>query len=211
MPALVETKNVIPKDVKALIFDCDGTVLDTMPLHWKAWCEICKETGLNFAKKDFLRLAGVPGKYIIRDLAIKQSIILDPLEVYQRKRTVFLKGLSTVESIPCVLRFVYEAKKKGIPVAVASGSSRAQVEKALAAAGVRHLFDVVVGNEDYTNPKPSPDAFLTAAFKLGVDPEDCWGFEDADIGLEAIKAAGLAKSFDVRNFKGYPQTLQSIS
>lgn len=129
MPALDDTKNMIPKDVKALIFDCDGTILDTMPLHWKAWCQICEETGLNFAKKDFLRLAGVPGKYIIRDLAIKQSIILDPLEVYQRKRTVFLKGLPTVRSIPCVLRFVYEAKKQGIPVAVASGSSRAQVEK----------------------------------------------------------------------------------
>lgn len=129
MPALKDNNNLIPEDVKGLIFDCDGTILDTMPLHWKAWCQICKETGLNFAKKDFLRLAGVPGKYIIRDLAIKQSIILDPLEVYQRKRTVFLKGLSTVQSIPCVLQFVNEAKKQGIPVAVASGSSRGQVEK----------------------------------------------------------------------------------
>jgi beta-phosphoglucomutase-like phosphatase (HAD superfamily) len=129
MPALKEAKNLIPEDVKALIFDCDGTLLDTMPLHWKAWCQICEETGLSFNKKDFLRLAGVPGKYIIRDLAIQQSIILDPLEVYQRKRTLFLKGISTVKSIPCVLRFVHAAKAQGIPLAVASGSSRAQVEK----------------------------------------------------------------------------------
>ena len=93
---------LLPKDVKAVIFDCDGTLLNTMPLHWQAWCEICRETGLNFSKKDFLRLAGVPGKYIIKDLAISQSIELDPLEVYERKKRYFLKGLSNVETISCV-------------------------------------------------------------------------------------------------------------
>lgn len=123
------TRDLIPDDVKALIFDCDGTLLDTMPLHWEAWCQICKETGLKFSKKDFLRLAGVPGKYIIRDLAINQCIDLDPLEVYQRKRNFFQKGLAQVSAIPCVFRFVHEAKRKGIPIAVASGSSRIQVER----------------------------------------------------------------------------------
>ena len=120
---------LFPQEVKALIFDCDGTLLDTMPLHWKAWCAICKETGLKFTKKDFYALAGVPGKIIIRDFALKQGIELDPLEVYASKRAHFLKGLPSVRTIPSVVRFALEAYKQGIPIAVASGSSRSQVEK----------------------------------------------------------------------------------
>lgn len=135
LEVLKEGRDLISDNVKAVIFDCDGTLLDTMPLHWKAWCQICSETGLKFTKKDFLRLAGVPGKYIIKDLAIDQCIDLDPLEVYQRKRNFFQKGLTNVTSIPCVFRYVYEAKRKGIPIAVASGSSRIQVER-----GKKNIF-----------------------------------------------------------------------
>ena len=121
----------LPAEVKGLIFDCDGTLLDTMPLHWKAWCAICKETGLKFDKESFFALAGVPGREIIRELANQQGINLDPLEVYARKRSFFLKGLQSVKIIPCVVRFVLEARRLGIPTAVASGSSRVQVEQGI--------------------------------------------------------------------------------
>lgn len=122
---------LIPKGVKALIFDCDGTLIDTMPLHWKAWCHICSLTGLKFKKSEFFALAGVPGKHIIRQLADDQGIELNPLEWYAKKREFFLNGLSEVSSIPCVVRYVLEAKLKGIPCAVASGSTRSQVEKGI--------------------------------------------------------------------------------
>lgn len=194
----------LPAEVKGLIFDCDGTLLDTMPLHWKAWCAICKETGLKFDKESFFALAGVPGREIIRELANQQGINLDPLEVYARKRSFFLKGLQSVKIIPCVVRFVLEARRLGIPTAVASGSSRVQVEQALIEAGIRDLFDEIVGNEDYQNAKPHPDAFLTAAERLGINPHDCWAFEDSDIGIEAIKRANFAKFVDVRLLEGYP-------
>lgn len=115
-------------EAKALIFDCDGTLLDTMPLHWNAWCAICSETGLKFNKDSFFALAGVPGREIIRELANEQGISLDPIEVYARKRALFLKGLPSVKVIPCVVRFALEARQTGIPTAVASGSSRGQVE-----------------------------------------------------------------------------------
>lgn len=115
-------------EAKALIFDCDGTLLDTMPLHWNAWCAICSETGLKFNKESFFALAGVPGREIIRELANEQGISLDPIEVYARKRALFLKGLPSVKVIPCVVRFALEARQTGIPTAVASGSSRGQVE-----------------------------------------------------------------------------------
>ena len=119
----------LPLEAKGLIFDCDGTLLDTMPLHWSAWCAICSETGLKFNKESFYALAGVPGREIIRELANKQGISLDPIEVYARKRAFFLNGLKSVKIIPCVVRFALEARRIGIPTAVASGSCRSQVEK----------------------------------------------------------------------------------
>lgn len=128
--------NLIPDTVKALVFDCDGTLLNTMPLHWRAWCKVCRDTGLNFSKEDFYVLAGVPGKKIISVLASQQGKILDPQEVYDRKRSFFLSELSTVNAIQCVVRYVYEANERGIPVAVASGSSRKQVEQ-----GKQRLFN----------------------------------------------------------------------
>jgi len=119
----------LPLGLKGLIFDCDGTLLDTMPLHWSAWCAICNETGLKFDKESFFALAGVPGREIIRELANKQGITLDPIEVYARKRAFFLKRLRSVQVIPCVVRFALDARRLGIPIAVASGSSRSQVEQ----------------------------------------------------------------------------------
>lgn len=119
----------LPLGLKGLIFDCDGTLLDTMPLHWSAWCAICNETGLKFDKESFFALAGVPGREIIRELANKQGITLDPIEVYARKRAFFLKGLRSVQVIPCVIRFALDARRLGMPIAVASGSSRSQVEQ----------------------------------------------------------------------------------
>lgn len=119
----------IPDDVKALVFDCDGTLLDTMPIHWRAWCKICDETGLVFRKDEFYTLAGVPGKKIITLLAKEQGIILEPLEVYEKKRKYYTEELSTVEVIPCVVKYAKEAYTRGIPIAVASGSSRRIVEQ----------------------------------------------------------------------------------
>ncbi|XP_001641240.2 fructose-1-phosphate phosphatase YqaB [Nematostella vectensis] len=194
----------ISEGVKGLVFDCDGTLLDTMPLHWRAWCKICDETGLRFNKEDFYVLAGVPGKKIIDVLARQQGVVLDPLEVYESKRKYFLSELASVSPIQCVLKYVHEARKRGIPVAVASGSSKKQVEKALKDTGILELFDVILGNEDYSNHKPHPDAFLTAAKYLGVAAKDCWGFEDTDIGLESIRRAGFGNAVDVRLFAEYP-------
>ena len=126
---MIPDSRLIPREVKALVFDCDGTLVDTMPIHWRAWCKICKETGLVFRKTDFYTLAGVPGKKIINVLAKQQGIKLDPSDAYNRKREYFLEGLKTVTAIQCVVRFAEEAHKMGLPTAVASGSSRAQVLK----------------------------------------------------------------------------------
>lgn len=137
---MIPDSRVIPREVKALVFDCDGTLVDTMPIHWKAWCKICKETGLVFHKKDFYTLAGVPGKKIINVLAKQQGVRLDPFVIYDRKRKYFLEGLTSVKAIQCVVRFAQEAYNLGIPIAVASGSSRAQVQKGISLHEIRHSF-----------------------------------------------------------------------
>ena len=128
---MIPDSGVIPAEVKALVFDCDGTLVDTMPIHWRAWCEICKETGLVFRKTDFYTLAGVPGKKIIKVLAKQQGIKLDPFAIYDKKRKYFLEGLTSVTPIPCVVQIAREAQRSGIPIAVASGSSRSQVQKGI--------------------------------------------------------------------------------
>ena len=128
---MIPDSSSIPAEVKALVFDCDGTLVDTMPIHWRAWCKICKETGLVFHKTDFYTLAGVPGKKIINILAKQQGIKLDPFVIYDRKRKYFLEGLTSVAPIPCVVRIAREAQRLGIPIAVASGSSRTQVQKGI--------------------------------------------------------------------------------
>ena len=137
---MIPDSRVIPVEVKALVFDCDGTLVDTMPIHWKAWCKICKETGLVFHKTDFYTLAGVPGKKIINVLAKQQGIKLDPYAIYDRKRRYFLEGLTSVSAIQCVVRIAEEAHRMGIPIAVASGSSRSQVQKGKLSSYIDHTF-----------------------------------------------------------------------
>ncbi|XP_031554316.1 uncharacterized protein LOC116291293 [Actinia tenebrosa] len=205
------SNHLIADDVRGLVFDCDGTLLDTMPLHWRAWCSVCKDTGLNFTKEDFYVLAGVPGKKIISVLALQQGKILDAQEVYEKKKNYFLSELSSVGPIACVLKYVYEANQRGIPVAVASGSSKKQVEQALTNARIRDFFDFVLGNEDYAHHKPNPEVYLKAAEQLGLEPSQCWGFEDTDIGLESIERAGYAKAIDVRLLPEYPEKRPTLN
>ena len=126
---MIPDSSLIPPEIKGLVFDCDGTLVDTMPIHWRAWSKICQETGLVFPKADFYTLAGVPGKKIINILAKQQGITLDAFATYDRKREYFLEGLSSVSAINCVVQYAKEAHLMGLPIAVASGSSRAQVKK----------------------------------------------------------------------------------
>ena len=155
---MIPDSRLIPGSVKALVFDCDGTLVDTMPIHWRAWCKICNETGLVFRKKDFYTLAGVPGRKIINVLAKQQGIKLDPCAIYDQKRKYFLEGLTSVTAIQCVVRFAQEAHKLGIPTAVASGSSRAQVQEGKKRS--RYSLNLVVLTNSFNKYRKSCKRFL---------------------------------------------------
>ncbi|MCX8091553.1 MAG: beta-phosphoglucomutase family hydrolase [Verrucomicrobiae bacterium] len=180
----------------ALIFDCDGTLVDTMPLHFRAWQQVAPRHGLHFPEDRFYALGGVPSRDIARILAAEQGVTLDPLAVAREKEAAYLEQLDDITPIPEIVAIAREHHGK-IPLAVATGGSHRVVEQVLARLGLRSLFAVIVTSEDVTRQKPAPDIFLEAARRLGVPPERCRAYEDTDLGLQAIRAAGM-EAVDVR-------------
>jgi beta-phosphoglucomutase family hydrolase len=182
--------------IKAIIFDCDGTLADTMPLHWRAWKAIAQRHRFQFPQDRFYALGGVPSRDIVKILALEQGLALDHLAVAREKETEYLPLLAQVEPINAVVGVARENFGK-LPMAVASGGTMNIIEQLLERLEIRHLFNTIVTSEDVSNQKPAPDIFLEAARRLGVPPRFCRAYEDTDLGLQAIRAAGM-EAVDVR-------------
>ena len=183
-------------NILGLIFDCDGTLVDTMPLHWLAWQDVARRHGLHFPEDRFYSLGGVPSRDIVKMLAIEQGKSVDHLAVAHEKEEAYLQVMRRASPIPRVMEIVRQYEGK-LPMAVASGGTRKVIELILAHAGIRSYFQAVVTSEDVVLQKPAPDIFLEAARRLGVAPERCRAFEDTELGLRAIRAAGM-EAVDVR-------------
>ena len=181
---------------KGLIFDCDGTLADTMPLHWRVWQDLARKHGFQITEERFYAFGGVPSRDILKTLCQEQGLSLDYQAIAREKEAGYLALLSHVEPIHTIVGIARENFGK-IPMAVASGGSRRVIEQVLKHLGIRQLFNAIVTNEDVTRQKPAPDIFLEAARRLGVPPQGCRAYEDTDLGLEAIRAAGM-EAVDVR-------------
>jgi beta-phosphoglucomutase family hydrolase len=188
----------VPDHIRALIFDCDGTIADTMPLHWQSWREIAARHGFVFDEARFYALAGIPSRDIVRVLNREQGLELDPLGIAREKEATYLGKLEHIGPIEIVLE-IARAHAGRLPMAVASGGSKRVIERVLEHLGIRTLFQAVVTNEDVPHQKPAPDIFLEAARRLGVAPAHCRAYEDAELGLQAIRAAGM-EAVDVRDY-----------
>ena len=186
--------------IKGLVFDCDGTLADTMPLHWRAWQMITQRHNLHFPIDRFYSLGGVPSRDILKMLAVEQGRSLDHMAVAHEKENVFLPLMATVEPIHAVVE-IARANHGKIPMAVASGGTQPIILGVLEHLKIRHLFDAVVTSEMVTNQKPAPDIFLEAARRIGVEPQFCRGYEDTDLGMQAIRSAGM-DAVDVRTLIG---------
>ncbi len=182
--------------IQGLIFDCDGTLADTMPLHWKAWQTISQRYRLHFPEERFYALGGVPSRHILRMLSEEQRISLDPIAVSKEKEEEYLVFLSHVGPIQAVVNIAREHHGR-IPMAVASGGTKPVIEMVLKHLNIREYFQAVVTSEDVVNQKPAPDIFLEAARRIGVAPQFCRAFEDTDLGMQAIRSAGM-HAVDVR-------------
>jgi beta-phosphoglucomutase-like phosphatase (HAD superfamily) len=187
----------LPAGTTGLIFDCDGTLADTMPAHYKAWLAMLGRFGIPFPEPQFYAMGGMPTAQIIRVLAAEAGVVVTDVDaMVHEKEQGFLTFLDAVTPIEPVLAIAAAYRGK-LPIAVASGGYRDTITRTLDRIAVRDWFDALVTAEDTTRHKPEPDVFLEAARRLGVLATGCVVFEDTDIGLEAARRAGM-KSVDVR-------------
>lgn len=184
--------------IQGLIFDCDGTLADTMPLHWRAWQAVTRRHDLHFPEARFYALGGVPTRHILEMLGREQGRRLDHIAVAHEKEAEYLPLIAQVEPVNSVVGIAREHHGR-IPMAVASGGTKKIITQVLEHLGIARLFDAIVTSEDVVNQKPAPDIFLEAARRIGVPPEKCRAYEDTDLGLHAIRAAGM-EAVDVRMF-----------
>ena len=180
-----------PGNFKAYLFDCDGTIADSMPLHYQAWKKALDEHNCEFSEQLFYDWGGVAVADVIARLNKMHQLNMPIAEVSDRKESFYLGNLPRLQAIPEVVEHI-TANHGRIPLAVVSGSTRASVSSSLSALNLLHRFETLVCAGDYKKGKPDPEAFLLAAERLGVPPESCLVFEDADLGIQAATAAGMA-------------------
>ena len=180
-----------PGAFRAYLFDCDGTIVDSMPLHYIAWKQALGEWGCTLDEELFYSWGGKPPVEIIAALNRMQGLNMPVDAVAERKESLYFALLPQLKPVPEVLEHI-NAQQGRIPFAVVSGSTRESIVKSLTTVGLLDRFAVLVGSEDYARSKPAPDAFLVAAARLGVSAKDCLVFEDTEMGIQAATAAGMA-------------------
>jgi beta-phosphoglucomutase family hydrolase len=180
-----------PGPHRAYLFDMDGTIADSMPLHYIAWKQALAEYGCPLFPEDlFYSWGGMPVRAIVATLNQRHGLNMPVEEVAHRKEGLYYELLPRLTAVPEVLEQI-EAAHATIPFAVVSGSTRESVTKSLEVLGLRDKFDVLVCAGDYRKAKPDPEPFLLAAKKLNVPPAVCLVFEDTEMGIQAATAAGM--------------------
>ena len=176
----------------AVIFDCDGTLVDSMPAHFEAWCDALAIYGAGGVLREdvFFAMGGRPSHDIVMEINDLYGLKLDPEAIALAKREAFFKRMGSITLIDEVAAFA-ESLRGRVPMAVASGSTRRVVEKTLQLLGVSDWFDEVVTSDDVAVGKPAPDVFLHAAKLLGVTPLKCLALDDAPAGVLAAQRAGM--------------------
>ena len=178
-------------DFRAYLFDCDGTIADSMPLHYTAWTQSLAEWNCAFEEELFYAWGGRPVSEIIAALNAKHGLDMPVDALAKRKEKLYLDLLPELKAIPEVVEHIH-AQHGRLPLAVVSGSRRSSVVSSLTTLGLLDKFDLLVCAEDYGRGKPAPDCFLTAAERLGVPAQSCLVFEDTEMGVQAATAAGMA-------------------
>ncbi|HLN72505.1 MAG: HAD family hydrolase [Methylococcaceae bacterium] len=175
---------------KALIFDLDGTLANTMPIHYIAWKNAAAKYGIDFTIEVFMKLAGIPLYPTVEKLNEMFGKNIDPREMGDIKEAEFEANMHLTPEIKPVTDLVRQWHGK-LPMAVGTGGSRRLSLKTLEIIGLKGYFDILVTSEDVSEFKPHPMTFLRCAELMGVDPADCEVFEDGVLGFQAARTAGM--------------------
>jgi beta-phosphoglucomutase family hydrolase len=192
--------DVIDANIKGLVFDCDGTIADTMPLHYEAWVQALGEHKVEFPEALFYEMAGIPSARIVEILNQRHGHNLAVQATADYKEELYVRLIPRVRPIDPVVKLIEQYTGK-LPMAVATGGTRAICTKTLGALNLLNHFQQIVTADDVLHGKPAPDIFLEAARRIGVPPTQCVAFEDADLGVQAARDAGM-KVIDVRHWPG---------
>lgn len=175
---------------RGLLLDLDGTLADTMPSHYIAWCRALEPFGLTYDEQLFYDWGGRPDTKIAEDLAREQGVNVEPLVVAEAKRAAYMDlGPAHVRAIPAT-KALAEACRGVVPIAIATGGRRDVARAIVDTLGISDWFDAMVTADDVTEHKPAPETYLKAARAIGIDPGRCLAVEDTKTGLTAARAAG---------------------
>lgn len=188
----------VDPNAKALIFDLDGTLVDSMPLHYEAWKEVCSTKGLDFSEDEFYSLAGVPSDRIFEIINERHGTDFDPASDSKLKEETYLKKIDKLKPVVPVLNLAKQFHGK-LPMSIGTGSPGNHSWEAVKSLGLDEFFDILVSKNDVKVGKPDPETFMKCAQAMGVEPQYCQVFEDGDPGLEAAKTAGMIAT-DIRDF-----------
>ena len=197
MPETALTTDLLPipaGNFGAFLFDLDGTVADSMPLHLLTWQQATRDFGGSFPEELFWQWGGIPLTKTVQMLNERFGYSMNPQEVVDHKEQIYLTLLETQpdQLRPIASVVAHIALQRGhLPMASVSGSPRLTVLRTLETLGLSDAFQVIVAGEDYTHGKPDPEPFLNAARLLHVPPADCLVFEDAEAGIQSAIAAGM--------------------
>ena len=193
---------------KGIVFDCDGTLVNSMDYYFNGWKPLYEKRGLDFPRDRFYALAGVPVRQIIQIILEENKVGFDDdlvNDILEEKKSINTDRRARGEApteITCVSRITKQLHGK-IPMAVASSGQKFLVEEDLRNHNLIDLFDAVVTIEDVKNGKPEPDIYIEACRRINIDPKQCIGFEDAVLGISSLHAANM-DAVDVTKFEGYP-------
>ena len=212
MGTTVGANRLSDEEVEGAIFDCDGTLIDSMSAWLPSWQYACSQYRLQMTEAKFWGFAGVPLPDIVRSIYAEahdgeranDAFVEQFLKCKKKFHAEAEAKAGSPPAIDCVINLVRGYIARGVPVAIASSGLRDIVERHCAHAGVLELFEgnVVVAAE-VVKGKPAPDVFLAAAEMIGADPAKCRAYEDGESGLEAAWRAGM-HVVDVRDMEGYP-------